>query len=802
MHLPDHSLLFRSSPYPYLVMALDLTIIDANDAYLRSVRRTLDQIVGRYVFDAFPENPDDTGSTNIAEVKASLETAIATRTAHTTPFLRYSVPVESDAGVVFEERFWNAVHTPALREDGSVAFVYQNAIDVTDLYKYDRSSHSASVKLGAPFSARTHDFNRAQMHEAMVRVLKDERGHLRNLFNQAPGFVAVLTGPEYVFEMANEAYYQLVGHREIIGKRMWDALPEVRGQGFEERLAQVYASGEPWKTYGMPISVQRLVNGPTEQRYIDLSYQAYRSEDGTILGVFSQGYDVTEAHDARAAERESTERLNEGLVAATMVVWDWDLAAGTMYMSENALEVLGVNSDRFADVDACVHPDDREALVRARAKALAEKTSYQAVVRFVRPDTGATIWIDIRGRVRCDANALAYSVRGIALDISERMRAEEDLREADRRKDEFLAMLAHELRNPLAPISTAAEVLRFAAANPERVRATSEIISRQVRHMTNLIDDLLDVSRVTRGLIELEQEHVEIEAIVAAAVEQTNPLMDARGHVLSIRFESSNVVVLGDRTRLVQALSNLLNNAAKYTAREGRIDVLVKADADGGQVRISVKDNGIGIEPSLLPHLFDLFTQGRRTSDRTQGGLGLGLALVKSLLAMHGGAIEAISGGSDNGSTFTITLPCVVQARPSLPSVADPARPAVTSMRIMVVDDNRDAGQSLAALLEACGHDVMVTVDANSALAAAVTYRPDAFILDIGLPGMNGYELARHIREQPALAHAALIALTGYSQAHDRVLSKVAGFGHHLVKPVVIAELEKALAYSVAVSAP
>ena len=792
MHTPpDHSLLFRSSPYPYLVMATDLTIIDANDAYLRSVRRTKEQIVGRYVFDAFPENPDDTGSTNIGEVKASLETAIATKTAHTTPFLRFSVPVETDAGVVFEERFWNAVHTPALRDDGSVAFVYQNAIDVTDLYKFDRRSQHAALELSPTPKTRAEDFNRAQMHEAMVRVLNDERGHLRNLFNQAPGFVAVLTGPEHVFEMANEAYYQLIGHRDLIGKRVWDALPEVRGQGFEERLAQVYANGEAWKTYGMPLTIQRQAGGPTEERYIDLSYQAYRAEDGSILGIFAQGYDVTEAHHARQAERDSTERLNEGLIAARMVVWDWDLALNKLYMSENALHVLGVATDSYAIVGGCIHAEDQAVLQAARERALAQKSTYQAVVRFIRPDNDELIWIDVRGRVRCDAAGKPYSVRGIALDISERMRAEEELRKADRRKDEFLAMLAHELRNPLAPISTAAEVLRFAAANPERVRSTSEIISRQVKHMTNLIDDLLDVSRVTRGLIELDLEPVDIESIVAAAVEQTNPLLQARGHELSIRFDSPRAVVLGDRTRLVQSLSNLLNNAAKYTAQGGRIELAV--DADAAQVRIIVKDNGIGIEPALLPHLFDLFTQGRRTSDRTQGGLGLGLALVKSIVAMHGGAIEAASGGPDNGSTFVITLPRVQQAAAATAAEPEALRQPVRALRIMVVDDNRDAGQSLAALLEACGHEVVVANDGQAALKAACASTPDAFILDIGLPGMNGYELARHIREQPALAHALLIALTGYSQAHDRVLSKVAGFAHHLVKPVVIAELEKAL---------
>ncbi|MES2898872.1 MAG: ATP-binding protein [Pseudomonadota bacterium] len=793
MHIPpDHSLLFRSSPYPYLVMATDLTIIDANDAYLRSVARTKEEIVGLYVFHAFPENKNDTASTNISEVKASLETAIATKRPHNTPFLRYSVPVDCGAGVVFEERFWNAVHTPALRDDGSVAFVYQNAIDVTDLYKFDRRSQSAALQLNAGVTNRTEEFTRAQMHEAMVRILKDERSHLRNLFNQAPGFVAVLTGPEHVFEIANEAYYQLVGHRDIIGKRVWDALPEVRGQGFEELLGQVYKTGEAWKTDGMRFSVQRQSGGPIEQRFIDLSYQAYRAEDGSILGIFAQGYDVTEAYDAREAERESAERLREGLVAASMVVWDWDLLSDRLYLSDNAMQVLGVQVHGINEFDQCIHLDDQITLTAARAQALTEKSAYQVKVRFVRPDNMELVWLDILGKVRCDEHGQAQSVRGIALDITERMRAEEELRQADRRKDEFLAMLAHELRNPLAPISTAAEVLRLVGGDNQRVRDTSAIISRQVRHMTGLIDDLLDVSRVTRGLIDLEQESVEIGAIVSGAIEQANPLIQQRGHSLSTHFTAAAVRVRGDRTRLVQVVSNLLNNAAKYTPQGGTIAVSV--DADDKQVRVTIKDNGIGIEASLLPHLFDLFTQGHRTSDRAQGGLGLGLALVKSLMLRHEGTVEAFSDGQGLGASFVISLPRSDYHAAEAPGDQDAPLTLAGPMRILVVDDNRDGGQTLALLLEACGHEVLFAADAFEALQVAADHPPQACILDIGLPGMNGYELARHIRKLPSATDPLLIALTGYSQEHDRVLSKAAGFAYHFVKPVILEDLVKALA--------
>jgi CheY-like chemotaxis protein len=372
------------------------------------------------------------------------------------------------------------------------------------------------------------------------------------------------------------------------------------------------------------------------------------------------------------------------------------------------------------------------------------------------------------------------------------MKAEDELREADRRKDEFLAMLAHELRNPLAPISTAAQVLKFPNLDPQRLRTTSDIISRQVAHMTDLIDDLIDVSRVTRGLIELDKSNVEVSAIVAAAVEQARPLIERRGQELLTRIECAGALVRGDRTRLVQVLSNLLNNAAKYTPQGGRVELSVQASA--AEVRIEVRDNGIGIDADLLPRLFDLFTQGQRTSDRSQGGLGLGLALARTLVTLHGGSVRAASAGAQQGSSFVVTLPLIDPVNTAQGAPARSAARGARAVDIMVVDDNRDAAESLAALLEACGHKVRIANDGNEALRQAASNPPEVFIHDIGLPGMNGYDLARHLRKLPGAARSLLIALTGYSQAHDRVLSKAAGFAHHFVKPIDMGELAKILA--------
>jgi PAS domain S-box-containing protein len=795
--LSDYQALFRVSPYPYLVMAPDLTILAASGAYLRSVRRTEEDIVGRYVFDAFPEDPNNPEATNITEVKASLLRALAKGEPDTSAFVRYSVPVQAPEGTRFEERYWSTVHTPVLDAEGKPLLVFQNAVDVTELYRFDEQSEVPTLQLTPVGNTNAENFNRAQMHEALSRILNNEREHLRSLFNQAPGFVAVLMGPKHVFEMVSEAYYQLVGHRELVGKTVWEALPEVAGQGYEEFLDKVYRTGESWTTRAMPIAVQRERNGPVHQRYIDLVYEPYKDQYGTTIGIFAQGYDVTDAVEAQAAKRESDERLKDGMDAAKMVVWDWDLASGALACSDNIAAVLGVAPATVGGLWECVHVEDLARLTAAHREAVAGKGAYEQIVRFIRADNGKQIWLDSRGKVRLDADGNPVGMRGVTVDVTERYQAELELREANRKKDEFLAMLAHELRNPLAPISTAAEMLKLTANQEPRIRKASEVISRQVRHMTALVDDLLDVSRVTRGLVQLEKEFVDIKSVVASAVEQARPIIEARRHALVVETDSAPATVYGDRTRLVQVIANLLNNAAKYTPQGGRVTLAINPgdEVNGGMVHISVIDNGIGIEKDLLPQVFELFTQAERTPDRSQGGLGIGLALVKNMVALHGGTVAAWSAGPGTGSRFTISLPAATQGQldQRMGALAGGAGPVAKRARIMIVDDNVDAAESLAVLLEAQGHTVSVQAHPTVAMAAAVQDPPQVFILDIGLPEMDGYELARRLRAHPATSGALFIALTGYGQAHDRVLSKSVGFAHHFVKPMDTEKLAQIL---------
>jgi signal transduction histidine kinase/CheY-like chemotaxis protein len=361
-------------------------------------------------------------------------------------------------------------------------------------------------------------------------------------------------------------------------------------------------------------------------------------------------------------------------------------------------------------------------------------------------------------------------------------------------KDEFLAMLAHELRNPLAPITSAAQLLRLPEVNEGLRLKASNIISRQVRHMTELVDDLLDVSRVTRGLVKLENEILDLNKVALAAVEQARPHIEERQHALSVQLPREPVPVEGDRTRLIQVLVNLLNNSAKYTPPGGTIALVVTVD--GGVARAAVSDNGSGIDGALLPHVFDLFTQADRAPDRSQGGLGIGLALVKSIVRMHNGAVAAHSDGLQRGTTMTVTLPLAQADVGQVARTADDSGKA-HPLTVTIVDDNADAGQSLAVLLRAHGHTVHVHEDAAGTLAGAA---PDTevFILDIGLPDMTGYELARRLRRDPRHQAAVFVALTGYGQQRDRELSRQAGFDHHLVKPVEIGKLAQILAEAAA----
>ncbi|HKX37423.1 MAG TPA: response regulator [Burkholderiales bacterium] len=378
-------------------------------------------------------------------------------------------------------------------------------------------------------------------------------------------------------------------------------------------------------------------------------------------------------------------------------------------------------------------------------------------------------------------NARLYS--NLKREMARTKEAEEKLKEASRRKDEFLAMLSHELRNPLAPIRNAAEVMRRIAPADAGIAWAREVVERQVTHLAQLVDDLLDVSRITQGKIALKKEPVELGNVIQHSIDTARSLMEAKRHHLSVNMSAAPIWVHGDFARLSQVVGNILNNAAKYTSEGGRIELA--ASADRGEALITVRDNGIGIDKALLPHVFELFTQGERSLDRSQGGLGVGLTVVERLVDLHQGRVEVKSDGLGKGSLFRVVLPCISEV--SQPEEAGRGaaerRGPTGGRRVLVVDDNIDAAESIAVFLRLEGHEVRTVSDGAQAVAIAQVFAPQIGVIDIGLPGMNGYEVARRLRLKGAESPALLIALTGYGQKEDRVRSQEAGFDHHFVKP-------------------
>jgi signal transduction histidine kinase len=392
-------------------------------------------------------------------------------------------------------------------------------------------------------------------------------------------------------------------------------------------------------------------------------------------------------------------------------------------------------------------------------------------------------------------------------DLAERKRLEQALVTADRRKDQFLAVLAHELRNPLAPIRTAVDTMWLRPIQDETILQCRDVIGRQVEHLTRLVDDLMDISRITRGNIKLERKPVEVADIVRRAVETHRPLFDTRRHNLVVEVPEQPLVVEGDITRLAEAVGNLLNNAAKYTEEHGRVTVNVAADTSN--VRVTVTDTGMGIPPELLPSVFEMFTQIDHTLHRSQGGLGIGLALVRELTEMHGGRVEGFSDGLGQGSRFVLTLPlrrdleaAAIAARERAAERAATTEDVATPCRILVVDDNRDAAQSLAAMLRLSGGEVETAHDGLQALRIAERFRPSLVLLDIGMPGMSGFEVARKIRARPWGGTVRLVAQTGWGQDDDRQRAQEAGFDVHLTKPVDYAALMQLIPGRTQASAP
>jgi signal transduction histidine kinase/ActR/RegA family two-component response regulator len=577
------------------------------------------------------------------EIRADLEPLTA-RALGGEPFFMENLPLRMRRRGFDEDTWFTFSYSPVFDEADQIAGIYCACTETTRMVQAERR-------------------------------LREREDWLQSLFDQSPGFAAVVRGRNHVIERANQACHALIGHRPLEGRVVSQALPELVGQGLVVWLDRVYRSGKPFVGRSVHAVLNLMPGQSPHEVYLDFMLQPLLDATGQVQGIFMQGHDVSAQHHAQQA-----------------------------------------------------------------------------------------------------------------------------LREADQQKDDFLATLAHELRNPLAPIRTAVHLLGSPRASEDARAQATRVIERQVVHITRLLDDLIDIARITKQRLALRKERVEVATVVEAAMEAARPLADAKGHRLVAQVDDPRVSLLVDPVRITQVLSNLLNNAAKYTDPGGTIVLAVCCD--GPRLRFDITDNGIGLGGDALSKLFVMFSQEKSALDRSEGGLGIGLALVKGLVEMHGGTVSAASEGLGRGSRFVVELPVAEGSVPCAPTPAPVSgqRPQARQS-VLLADDNRDAVDMLAALLRMGGHEVMTAYDGEGALAMALNHRPDVMVLDIGMPGLNGYEVARQVRAQAWERQPLLVAATGWGQQDDRRKATAAGFDLHLTKPFDPQALTDLLAAHAAVPA-
>ncbi len=536
-----------------------------------------------------------------------------------------------------------------------------------------------------------------------------------------------------------------------------------------------------------------------ECRHIEAVDTVRTNEAGQTEWVVGTNLDVTQRKQAEKALSDSDERYRAATAAVSDLIWT-NNADGLMEGEQRGWgDFTGQSLDEYQGYgwSNAVHPEDAQLTVNEWKRAVTEKRVFIFEHRVRRRD-GEWRVCSIRAVPILNVDKTIREWVGVHTDITERKRDEERLRqftaelsEADRRKDEFLATLAHELRNPLAPIRNGLQLMKLAGGQAETIEQARSIMESQLTQMVRLIDDLMDVSRISRGKLEIRKERVPFAAVLNSALESSRPLIEQMGHELTVTLPEQPLIVDADMTRLAQVFLNLLNNAAKYGNRDGHI--LLNVERDGADVIVTVKDNGIGIAADQLPYIFEMFTQVDRSLEKSQGGLGIGLSLVKRLVEMHGGRVEAKSEGLGKGSEFVVRLPVVVDASKPQELGGEVEQSVTSSHRILVVDDSRDGANILSKMLRIMGNDTRTAYDGQEAVDMAGEFRPDVILLDIGLPRLNGYEACRRIREQSWGKGIVMIAVTGWGQDDDRRRSHEAGFDHHMVKPVDPQSLMKML---------
>lgn len=626
-------------------------------------------------------------------------------------------------------------------------------------------------------------------------ALRESETRYRAIVEASPECVKLVSADGTVLQM-NPAGLKMVGaagEGDVISRSVYDLIAPEHRERFEAFNERVCA-GE---------------GGSLDFDIID-STGNRRSMETTAVPLHWSGHgsaqlamtrDVTERVAAERALAESRARLDYAVRVAGVGFWYCDLPFEELVWDDRVKEHFFLPADVRVTVDMFyerIHEQDREATRAAIERSIEAHATFDTVYRTVDPASGAIKWIHALGGAAYGPDGTPAHFDGVTVDVTAQKldeqhlsRLNERLREQDRRKDEFLATLAHELRNPLAPLRTGLHLLEL-ESDPSRASKTREMMDRQLEHLVRMVDDLLDISRVTLGKVTLRKERIDFRDAAKSALESMRPLAEARGHALDLRLPAEPVWLDADGTRVAQVIANILSNSIKYTPEGGRIEFV--AERQDNELVVRISDNGSGIEPDMLPEIFDMFVQAEQSASRAAEGLGIGLTLVRRLVEMHGGSVAAYSEGAGTGSSFVIRLP-VASDEQGVSEERGRTRTAEEGgLRVLVVDDNVDAAQTLCLLLEHGGHEARVAHSGEEALEVVMGFTPDAAFVDIGLPGINGYELAEQLRADPRLEKVWLIALTGLGTDEDRRCAERAGFDQHLVKPAGYEALRAALA--------
>jgi PAS domain S-box-containing protein len=745
----DIQRIFRGMPGLFLVVKPDpgFTIVAASDDYLRATHTDF-SIVGRPLFEVFPDNPALAGASAVDSLRASLQRVVASRAAEAMPIQRYDVRLPPALGRHFQERYWAPVNAPLLTDAGEVEYIVHRVDDASAKANRQATEILESITEGFFTLDRNWRFN--YVNREAHRIL-----------DRQPG--------------------------DLAGKVLWDEYPGLIGTRFEQNYRHTMVQREKGAFTDFY---------PDHQRWYEVT--TFPAPEG--ISVYFR--DVTERmrfdaeRDQLVAESERQRRIYETALDSTPdFVYVFDLDHRALYANDALLKTWGVDDVRgkkwmdlgYEQWHADLHDREIEQVIATRAPIRGE-------IPFT--GTNGTRIYDYIFAPVIGPDGDVVAVAGTTRDITERQAVEQAVRvqaarlaDSDRAKDEFLATLSHELRNPLAPLRNSIELLRRLGDGGQGTPAIHAMMERQVNHLVRLVDDLLEVSRISRGTFSLRTERVELADVVRNALETTDALIKGARHDLRVELPEERLWVDGDQVRLAQILANLLNNAANYTEEGGHI--VLRAWRDGDSAAISVRDDGLGIDPGSVPRMFEMFSRGNRYSGRSQAGLGIGLALSRRLAEMHHGTLDAHSEGPGKGSEFVLRVPLAVAA--AMPGPVESDSPRLDGIRVLVVDDNHDAADSICMILDVLGAEVAVARDGKEALALFPSFDPAVVLLDIGMPGMNGYEVARAIRTRFPESHAMLVALTGWGHDDDRQRAREAGFNHHLVKPAEIGALMQLL---------